>query len=67
MNLYKAGDYALLDGQVVEIIDFKHGIDCNYRYKVKLLNDNLTHWVVDVHLKSMPNQGAPKVLYGKRD
>ncbi len=64
MNLYKAGDYALLNGQVVEILDVKWGIDSAYRYKIKLLNDNLTHWVVDVHLKSMP-QSAPKVLYGK--
>jgi hypothetical protein len=60
---YKAGDFALLSGQLVEILDAQHGIDCAWRYKVRLLNDNLTHWVVDVHLKSLPSQTAPKVLF----
>ena len=62
MNQFKAGEYALLDGQVVEILDVKHGDTSAWRYKVKLLNDNLTHWVADVYL-SPTNQSAPKVLF----
>jgi hypothetical protein len=64
---FKVGDYALLQGQVVEIIEIlpimsKHWPE-EFGCRVKLLNDTLTHKVPSSKLATLNNQDAPKILY----
>lgn len=66
---YKVGDFALVQGQIVEILDVRIGMNREfdwYRYKVKLENDTITVWVNEVDIQKIDKQDAPKVLYGRR-
>lgn len=66
---YKIGDFALVQGQIVEILDVRIGMSREfdwYRYKVKLENDTITVWVNEVDIQKIDKQAAPKVLYGRR-
>jgi len=65
---FKKGDFALLQGQLVEIIDiiipgknFKIA-----RLRVKLLNTRLTNWVMEDEIDKLSSQNAPKVLFSAR-
>jgi hypothetical protein len=69
MNKFKKGEFALLQGQVVEVlkIALKSTWDADYyMYQIKLLNDNLTHWVFESDLVKTPHQRAPKVLFSRK-
>ncbi len=67
---YEPGDYALVEGQVVEIIDRKIGYNdmCDfYTYKVRLRNTRLTNWLYEPEIQPIANQATPQVLYGQKD
>lgn len=70
MNKFKPGEFAVLQGQVVEILEVQIGKskywDDDFFYKIKLLNDNLTHRVHQSKLSKMENQTAPKVLFSNK-
>lgn len=71
------GEYASLEGQLVEIIDISvknlgylkgkepPKTEIRVTYKIKLLNDKLTHWVLESDLNKVENQKTPKILYSK--
>lgn len=66
---FRKGEFAILQGQIVEIIEIipivsKYWPD-EYNYKVKLLNDNLTHKVHKSQLVKTNNQIAPRILFKK--
>lgn len=68
MNKYKLGQYATLQGQIVQILDLKLRYNSEYNwyaYKIKLTHDNLTHWVNEVDLEPLSSQTTPQVLYGR--
>jgi len=66
------GDFATVEGQIVKIIDKRmishqsHAINCasSWIYKIKLMNDNLTHWINGRKITPLESQKAPKILYG---
>ena len=66
MTVYKVGDFALLQGQVIEIIEIEQRYlgEINRRICVKLISDSLRHWIHEGELKPM-SQEAPKVLFSK--
>ena len=64
MNWLK-GQFALLQGQLVEIIRVPliSEICPKPLVQIKLVNDNLRHWVKPEQLQQLNAQIAPKVLY----
>ena len=67
---YEPGEFALVEGQVVEIIDRKIGYNdmCDYyTYKVRLLDTRLTNWLYEPEISPISNQSTPQILYGRKD
>ncbi len=63
---YKEGDFALVQGQIVEIIDVRIGMSREFdwfRYRVKL--NGMVVWVNEVDLQKLETQAASQVLFGK--
>lgn len=63
---YKKGDFALVQGQIVEIHDVRIGMSREFdwfRYRVEI--NKMIVWVNEVDMKPLPNQKAPQVLFGK--
>lgn len=64
------GEFALVQGQVVEIIDRKIGHAGGpveyYTYKIRLRDTRLTNWVDEDELDAIPNQKTPQVLFGRK-
>jgi len=63
---FKKGDFALVQGQVVEILDVRIGMSREFdwwRYRVEL--NKMVVWVNEVDLVKFANQKAPKTLFGK--
>lgn len=66
---FKTGDFALVQGQIVEILDVRIGTSREfdwYRYKVKLNHNTITMWVNEVDIQKIDKQNAPKVLFGRK-
>lgn len=64
--LFKKGDYATIDGQMVEIIDLRHE-NGFIMFKVKLMKfkNKLTNWVYQANLSPIINQNNARILFGK--
>jgi len=66
---YHTGDFALVQGQIVEILDVRIGTSREFdwfRYKVLLEGGKVTAWVNEVDIQKIDKQAAPRVLYGRR-
>lgn len=67
MHSYKSGDFAKVQGQLVEIIDVRvDGNTINYRVRLAKFKNKLTSWINSLHLEPISSQRAPKVLYGTK-
>lgn len=68
---YEPGEYALVQNQIVEIIDRKIGRAGGpmeyYTYKVRLRDIRITNWLDEEELAPIVNQKTPQVLYGRKD
>jgi hypothetical protein len=70
LNKFEPKDYALVSGQVVEILEIRlyiYGGKTDFKYKIKLLNDGLTHWIDEEILEKLPNQTTPKILFSNKN
>lgn len=69
-NKFEVGDFALLQGYIVRIVQVKAIFEfpktVSYIYQVRLWDDNLFHWIEEGFLEKLPSQDAPKVLYSKK-
>lgn len=67
---YEPGDYALVQGQIVEIVDRKIGYAGGpmeyYTYKVRLREVRITNWLDEEELAPIANQKTPQVLFGRK-
>lgn len=67
---YEPGEYALVQGQIVEIIDRKIGRAGGpqeyYTYKVRLREIRITNWLDEEELEPIANQKTPQVLFGRK-
>ena len=67
--MFKVGEYAKLEGQVVEILELKLAPPAynlsKVNVKIRLTNDNLTHLVCANELTPIEKQKTPKTLYSK--
>lgn len=68
---YNFKDFALLQGQIVQILDVKyirptkfHELRTNV--KIKLVGDTHTHWVDIKSLQPLKDQTAAKILFNKK-
>lgn len=68
---YEPGEFALVEGQIVEIIDRKIGFAGGpaeyYTYKVRLKGIRLTNWLDEEELEPLQNQKTPQILYGRKN
>ncbi len=65
---FKIGDFALVQGQIVEILDVRIGTSREFdwfRYKVKLNGGTITNWVNEIDIKQLPQQTTAQVLFRK--
>lgn len=63
---YKKGDFALVQGQMVEIHDVRIGMSREfdwYRYRVEL--NGMIVWVNEVDMQIIENQKAAQALFSK--
>ena len=67
MRTYKSGDFAKIQGQLVEIMDVKID-EKSISYKIRLVKwkNRLTNWIDAINLEPISSQVAPKVLYGTK-
>lgn len=66
---YHIGDFALVQDQIVEILDVRIGTSREFdwfKYRVKLDGGKITVWVNEVDIQKIDKQAAPRVLYGRR-
>ena len=63
MRQFKLGDYAFLEGQIVEIKRFLGLFNKERIYKVCLMNCRLEHRVKESSLTLCENQLTPKILF----
>ena len=65
---FQIGDFALVQGQIVEILDVRIGTSREFdwfRYKIKLDGGKITSWINEVDIQKIEKQNAPKVLFGR--
>jgi len=63
---FKKGDFALVQGQVVEILDVRIGMSREFdwwRYRVEI--NKMVAWVNEVDITRFADQKAPKTLFSK--
>ena len=66
---YKIGDFALVQGKVVEILDIKISMSREFdwfRYRIKLNEGKITCWINEVDIQKIEKQSAPQVLFGRK-
>ena len=67
----KLRDFVIIQGQLAQILDVKHkrkSKNCTFytELKVKLVGDNLTHWINIKEIQTLKDQKAAKILFDKK-
>jgi len=67
--MFKVGEFAKLEGQVVEILELKFAAPAynlsKIDVKIRLTTSKLTAWVRANDLSPISSQKTPKILYSK--
>lgn len=70
MNCFKPGEFAVLEGQIVEIISvltFESLYnDRDIYYKIRLMNDPMVHRIHHKRLERLENQKTAKILFSEK-